>query len=313
MPQRIEAERIVSGLLAYRTNDLVDRDGRALGEVSSPRYDAQRTELVACPYPDGRRGQPMNLSALRQLAAPWPALLSTVRSLVGAEPTVHRVWWASLAGTAAPLLVDGPVPVGLSALYKASLGLSQVTSSLLLADDGVADVPFAELGDDASFFAFLDAGNWLVGQQQVCAGAAPQIREVARALAGGPPLRGPILAPLDAPSTGEIVDLAATLVGLQAACVCAVRAAVRRGAGEGLAGTPVEAWLGRTPPWLRALAAVPNRPPEQVRRLYPTGAIPDVVARFLEEGPASAGVLVERFDAAIRTLLDQPERADFGI
>jgi hypothetical protein len=308
-----DVARIVSGLLDYRTNDLVDGDGRALGEVSSPRYDPARTELVACPYADARRGQPMNLSALRQLAAPWPALPSTVRALAGPAPTVHRTWWVSLAGTVAPLLVDGPVPVGLSALYKTSLGLSQVTASLLLAEDGVADAPFAELGDDAAFFAFLDDGRWLVGQQQVCAGTAPQIREIARALAGGPPLGGPILAPLDTPSIAALVDLAAAVVGLQAACIGAVYAAVRRGADDGLSGTPAEAWLARTPPWLRAWAAVPNRPPDQVRRLYPTGGTPDVVERFLAGGPATAGVLAERFDVAIRALCAQPDRAAPGI
>ena len=42
-----------------------------------------------------------------------------------------------------------PIPVALAALYKTSLGLSQVTAALLLADDGVADAPLAELGDGA--------------------------------------------------------------------------------------------------------------------------------------------------------------------
>ena len=51
-------------------------DGRALGEISSLRYDPDRTEVVACPYADGRRGLPMNLSALRQLTGHWPAILA---------------------------------------------------------------------------------------------------------------------------------------------------------------------------------------------------------------------------------------------
>lgn len=302
--------RIVAGLLGYETNDRLDGDGRPLGEISSPLYDPQRTEVVACPYADGRRGRPMNLSALRQLAEPWPAILATVRHLAGPAPTVHRVWWTSLAGTAAPLLVDGPVPVAISALYKAALGLSQVTSSLLLAADGVADTPFAALGDERAFFAFLDEGQWLHGQQQVCAGSAPQIREMAAALAGGPPLAGAILAPFADPG---FADLAAEVVGVQAVYVASVTRAVRRGDGRGLQGTPAEAWMGRVPPWLRALASVPDRPPEHVRRWYPAGATPASVERFLAGGPASAGALAERFEDAIRTLAEaQTARAAFG-
>lgn len=294
-----DVARIVDGLLGHHTNDLRDVDGRALGEVSSPHYDPDRTELVACPYADGRRGKPMNLSALRQLTVPWPALLATVRHLAGPRPTVHRAWWVSVAAITAPLLVDEPVPVGLSALYKTALGLSQVTSSLLLADDGVADAPFAALGDPQAFFAFLDQGRWLHGQLQVCAGSAPQIEQMADALAGGPPLAGEVLAPFTDP---WFADLAAAVVGLQAAYVAAVYQAVRRGDGAGLAGTPAERWLERVPPWLRALLAVPNRPPEHVRRFYPEGCTPAPIERFLAAGPASAGALAVRFADAVAGL-----------
>ena len=91
---------------------------------------------------------------------------------------------------------------------------------------------------------------------------------------------------------------------LQAAYLAAVYQAVRAGRADGLAGTPGEQWLSRVPPWLRAVLAVPNRPPEHARRLFPSGAAPRSVERFLDAGPGSAGELAARFSAAIASAGD---------
>ena len=237
----------------------------------------------------------MNLTALRQLTAAWPALLGTVQALAGPDPTVHRAWRAAVACTSAPLLRPGPVPVAVGGLYKTALGLTQATTALLLADDGVADTPLAQLGGPDAFFAWLDDGGWLLGQVQVCAGSAPMIASMFRALCGeGAP--GPGL-DLDPPALW--VDAACATVGLQVAYLAAAYGAVRRGQDAGIADTPAGTWLRAPPPWLRAVLAVPNRPPEHARRLFPAGRVPDVVTGFLDAGPADARTLHARFERSL--------------
>lgn len=294
---------LVAGLVDGAAAELVDVDGRPLGEVSSAAYDPSATEIAACPYADRRRGEPMNLTALAQLSGCWRALLGTVAALAGPSPTVHRAWWVATTCVAAPLVAPRPVPVELAALYKTALGLSQATAALLLAEGGVADVPLVALGDDDAFFTFLDDGEWLFGQVQVCAGSGPQIRQMFGALAGlGAPVGpvGPAFAAL--PGGAEIGAIGVEVIGLQAAYLTAARRAVRAGRADGLAGTPAERWLHAPPPWLRALAAVPNRPVEQVLRLFPTAGAPPVVARFVAEvaeGPdRDAGALARAFASA---------------
>lgn len=251
---------LVEGLRTYRANRLVDADGRPLGEVSSPRWDPDRTEVVACPYPDRRAGRPMNRTALRQVSPVWPELLATFRALAGPSPTVHRAWRAALVGLSAPLLVPEPVPVVLSALYKTSLGLSQVTTDLLLAEDGVADAPFASLGDGEAFFDALDRGGWLLGQVQVCAGTRAMFVQLGEALAGAPGEARLTPALPDDPE--RIADVAALALADHALDAL------------GAPGSPL-------PPWLRALVAVPDRPLAHVRRLFPTGATPPAIERRL--------------------------------
>lgn len=310
-----ERAALVDGLVDGAAAELVDVDGRPLGEVSSAAYDPATTEIAACPYADRRRGEPMNLTALAQLSGCWRALLGTVAALAGPSPTVHRAWWVATTCIAAPLVGPRPVPVELAALYKTALGLSQATAALLLADDGVADVPLVALGDEDAFFAFLDDGEWLFGQVQVCAGSGPQIRQMYAALAGlGAPVGGvgPAFAAL--PGGPEIGAVGVEVVGLQAAYLTATRRAVRAGRAEGLDGSPAERWLQTPPPWLRALVAVPNRPIAHVLRLFPAGGAPPRVARFLtdvaERPERDAGDLGRAFAEAVAALAVRgPERA----
>ncbi|MCB9683682.1 MAG: hypothetical protein H6735_01415 [Alphaproteobacteria bacterium] len=182
--------RAVAAMLTRRqVPDLADEDGRPVGEVAATWYRDVVTDTVRCPYRDARHGGVMNRSALRQMGGVWPALLATFRALGGPEPRVIDAFRAALVGISAPAAAhvahpERPIPNGLAALYKTSLGLSQVTAALLLADDGVADAPLSELGDGVAFFRFLDDGRWLLGEEQVCAGSEAMIVEAWEGLLG---------------------------------------------------------------------------------------------------------------------------------
>lgn len=295
---------IIDGVLDYAAVDLLDVDGRPCGEIASRRYPDVATEVIACPYADARRGTPMNLSALRQLTAVWPALVASVRAQAGPNATVSRAFRTVIAGTTGPLAFraqhgDEPIPRALAALFKVGLGFSQVLSTLLLADDGVADAPLAELGDSDAFFAWLDRDRWLLGQVQACGGSAPMIAEMFDALCGR--AGDAVLAP-EVAAIGEAhVDPAVAAIGVQVAYLAALSRVVRGGGSiEGARGAP---WLDRPPaPWLRAVASVPNRPPEHARRLFALGALPAPVARMLAAADHGHAAIEVAFQAEIAAL-----------
>jgi len=284
------------------SRDLIDVDGRPIGELASRRYDAIETEVVSCPYHDARRGLPMNRTALRQLSSCWDDVLAAAAWLSGPDATVHRAWWAAVAGITAPRIHHeaeaGPVPRVLSALYKGCLGFSQVLTALLLTDDGVADAPLRSLGDADAFFALLDDGRWLVGQVQACAGPAPMIGQLLTAL--GPstaPAAPAALAALGDPRPWT--DAAATWIGLDVAFLGAARVALRRDGGPADALTR---YLDVDQPWLRGVLQSPDRRAEHATRLFPTGEVPAPVAAFLDTGPAPVEALAERLARARQAL-----------
>jgi hypothetical protein len=281
---------IGGAFVTFAASSLLDEDGRPVAEVGSPLYEGVATEIVACPYHDARRGLPMNRSALRQLGAAWPSVVATARALAGPSPTVHAAWCAAVVGLAAPVVWHhqrggAPVPRALSASFKTSLGMSQVLTALLLSDAAMAGAPLGSLGSRDDFLAVLDQGRWLVGQDQVCAGAPGQIGELFDALCGfegdaalDPALR--LLAPL-APWRDEAALAIARSVGW-----LATLAARQRGGARAPGGARGAAWLaGDVPPWLRAVLAVPNRPPEHALRLYPAGEAPAALVAFLASVP----------------------------
>lgn len=276
---------VVQGLLDFGVTALVDEDGRPVAEVASPAFSSVHTDLVTCPYADVRAGGLMNRSALWQMTATWPDLLASLSALAGPEPTVSRAWSAAVTGIALPLVSQEPVPRLTAALFKASLGLSQVFSALLLTDDGVADAPLSALGDAAAFFDALDQGRWLVGAQQVCAGSRPMIEQAFDALGG----RGVDRAcPTEiANAIGRVGALPPTVVGLHVAHLASLQRLHRLGQGA-----PAEAHH----PWLRAVFAIPDRPPEHARRLFPAGGAPAALERYLAlpvaDRPAAFPVLL---------------------
>lgn len=271
------------GLVRSEASDRLDEDERPLGEVSSLRYEEARTEVIPCPYADRRRGLPMNRSALRQISLVWPDVLATFRALARERPTLGQIWRLSLVGITAPLAAPDPVPRGLSALYKTSLGLSQVSTTLLLGADDLAELPFSELGDRDDLFAALDSNGWLLGQLQVCAGSRSMFDQMHEALLG----RGSGGEALPIPEPDALADLASRAVAAHALWLLRADALRARGA---------QISLPKLPPWLRAVHAEP-RAPEQVRRYFPGGALPEEIeamARATAETPRELDALFLR-------------------
>lgn len=267
------------------TSDLLDEDGRPVGEIGSRRYDPEATELVQCPYADARQGNPMNHTALRQLSTVWPEVLRAAGALAGPTPTAHGAWRACIAGTRAPALhhhrYGTPVPRLLSALYKSSLGFSQVLTALLLSEPGLADVPLASLGTPDAFFALLDRERWLVGADQVCAGPRPMIEQMFEALATGgtasTALEG--LAPL-----APWIDQRTEWIGVQVAFIGAVQDLART---RQLPHRAWRKWVQPGLPCLRSVLARPGRSARHATRLFPSGGSPARVLAFLDQAPST--------------------------
>jgi hypothetical protein len=277
--------------------DLIDADGRPIGELASRVYDRIETEVVACPYRDVRRGLPMNHTALRQLSSCWDEVLAATSALAGAGATVHRAWWATIAGTTAPRIhaerFGTPIPRTLSALYKGSLGFSQVLTAMLMSTDGLADEPLTSLGAPEEFLALLDDGRWLVGQVQVCAGPGPMIAQMVEALGGSDPETPPPCL-TDLGEATAWAGPAVTWVGLQAAFLGAAGTWLREHGGDP---GDVNRYLDPTQPWLRGVVQAPDRRPEHARRLFESGGVPDAVEAFLAAGTAPCAELRERLES----------------
>ena len=289
---------VARAIVQFEARTLVDEDGRPVAEIASPLYADTPTEIVACPYADRRRGQPMNRSALRQLTGVWPEVLAGFSAIAGPAPTVHRAWVAAITGIAAPLVAPAPISRAVSSMFKASLGFSQVFSSMLLSDPDVADTPLTALGDADGFFQALDAGGWLIGAEQVCAGSAQMFHQAFETWTGRTPIVG---------DPSRFIALAAQLgpTPVEAVALHVAWLAARQRAARGGRGTAPSTDVA---PWLRAVFATPDRPPEHARRLFPVGETPAVVERLL----GLTGASPEALDAAFADGLAEAERRRRG-
>lgn len=243
-----------------------DGDGRCLLEQAAPGYQAGLNS--ACPYSDSRLGASMNSEALEQVQRHWGAVCRQVHQLTPARATLQQAFQVSLELVSPPLLRDcDPVPVSEAVTYKACIGFCQVFCWLVMADDAAGHQPLSEFGEASSFFAWLDAGGWLRGSQQVCAGSNDQISALYRLFCHG---------------SGTSLKLSPVLqaVALQAALLLATREAMGRG--EALQGSWSHRMLtqGRAP-WLYAVTARPQAQPEWARRLLPAGHTSGVLESFL--------------------------------
>jgi hypothetical protein len=280
--------RLLEGIFEFQARDLIDVDGRPCGEQASRHFDTVNTQLIACPHPGARHGKPMNLSALQPLTQVWREVVGTVSALVGPGGThgvtVHGAYQAAIACTAAPLIFqiqhpDQAIPRTLSALFKAALGFSQTLSFLLLADDGVADAPLSELGDEAQFAAYLENQQWLVGQSQVCAGSPAMIGQLFAAFCGQSP--GGELAP-EFPSGRVWIDAVVALIGLQMTYLLMLN--TRAAQGQSVQGASHANWQTQPhAPWLRTVAMQPGRTPAHAKRLFPSGCVTEPVMQMIAD------------------------------
>ncbi len=274
-------------LLDHPAPRLLDEDGRPVAEVGSEVEGTVPTVHVACPYADRRRGMPMNRSALRQLGAVWPEVLARLSAYAGPPPvTVHAALGAVLAGTSTVVRwwcdhPDLPVPRGLAATYKTSLGLSQVLAASCLLEPDLGPAPLRSLGDADAFFSFLDDGGWLLGQVEACAGPRGAIGEAFDALcAGGGPT------PPWAPDVRWGIGLlgASLLAAPTADPASAPRLARLLGP--------------KGPSWTRALFGAPGRSPAHVARWFaPDDPVRSAVESFAGEVRGRSSAEVERFVA----------------
>lgn len=204
--------------------DLADEDGRPLTEGVG--------EERACPYPDARRGWPMNVEALAQVRRHWGFITAQISATSG--PRLTEAFQASLKAIYAPFAGPRPVPAPVSALYKACAGFSQVFCFLLLEGE-----PRPE-----PLFPWLDAEGWLLGTHQACAGPRAMVEELAACFREGP---------------GGSPGPELTEVALQTALAIATyRAPVRGGLGLRL----LEECRA---PWMHAVTLKPRRDPALAR------------------------------------------------
>ena len=247
---------------------LRDDEGRPLTEMAD-RLDVD--EEVACPYSGPRRGLPMNRAALAQVGRYWPRLLREVRVRMPREGRLQQAFQMCLECVCAPLLCSGAVPAYVAVRYKACVGFCQVFAWLLLEQ---GDQRLEEMGSGAEFLAWMEAGEWLRGSRQVCAGSGHQIATLFEAFCqgeGGALGRSPVL----------------EVVGLQAALALRTY--------ERLVDEPADRSLGcrllaeGRAPWLFAATSRPGGSADLALRFFAGEKAGPGVTRFLASGPLVHG------------------------
>jgi hypothetical protein len=182
-----------------------DAEGRPLREEASP-LDVRAgvvMETRACTYPGSRRANPlpMNVSALKQLKAHWPAVTIALAHMreryVRPDEAIDLVWlWRfSTFVESVPLfaffradgrVLDGALPVPLAGAFKVVLGVTAALWEL-----GAARVFLTPsddlLLDEERFYNFIEESGALVGKHQACAGPEAMIREMLSVLLNAVP------------------------------------------------------------------------------------------------------------------------------
>ncbi len=289
---------MIEDWLGYGFRDWLDADGRPLGEIGSALYPSA-TPTGPCPYAGVRKGNPMNLVALKQVRAHWDTNLATLTSLRGT--TVADALRAVTIAVSAPLAIGvRPVPVVVAAVHKANLGYQQTLVSLLLDSPGLAGARANELPRGDVLLAALEEGHWLQGTVQACAGAPADIALAWDVITGREERSG---RPLEIPETA--ID---SWIGIEIALVLRTAELIHRGvrpAGYGAADPPVEQWpfgarlwKGQRGPWLIGATARAGRSPESARQLY--AKAPAALEAFLSAACETHEELEAAFWVAVR-------------
>ena len=188
-----------------------DVEGRPLRESRTPAADLRPDDIEykTCPYSGTRQGQPMNVSALRQVSAHWDDILDAlafVRAeyvrLRGAEALdVMDVWRVSQLGSALPwwyVLGKGePSPAYAAALAKATQG-SGLWAQRVIVDALATRTPPPPLTAQ-TIVELAEANGTLLAEAEVCSGSERMLARFFDAmLAGAPAMTSPALASLAA-------------------------------------------------------------------------------------------------------------------
>jgi hypothetical protein len=258
---------VIDDWLGYRFRDWLDTEGRPLGEIGSAHYPAS-TATAPCPYAGVRKGNPMNLPALKQVRAHWDTNLATLTALRG--ETVADALRAVTTAVSAPLAFGvTPVPVVVAAVHKANLGYQQTLVSLLLDSPGLAGSAASDLPRGEVLLEALEQGHWLQGTVQACAGAPTDIAMAWDVITGR----------VERPGLGLAIPRTTIpeLLGLEIALVLRTAELLHRGVrGSGLG---MRLWEGQRGPWLIGATTRP-RAAESARQLY--ADVPSALDAFLD-------------------------------
>jgi len=276
---------VIEDWLGYRFRDWLDADGRPLGEIGSAHYPAS-TATSPCPYAGVRKGNPMNLPALKQVRAHWETNLATLTSLRAS--TVADALRAVTIAVSAPLAFGvRPVPVVVAAVHKANLGYQQTLVSLLLDSPGLAASRADALPRGDVLLEALEQGHWLQGTVQACAGAPADIALAWDVITGR------------ADRTGSALEIPRTaipeLLGLEIALVLRTAELLHRGVRGGSA-LGLRLWEGQRGPWLIGATARP-RTADSARQLY--AEVPPALDAFLSTKCGTHEALEAAFQSAL--------------
>jgi hypothetical protein len=235
----------------------------------------------------------MNVGALKQVRAHWETNLATLQALRG--ETVADALRAVTIAVSGPLAFGPPVPVVVAAVHKANLGYQQTLVSLLLDSPELAATPARALPDGATLLAALEAGHWLQGTVQACAGAPADIALAWDVITGRADRPGAAL---------EIADVGVVgWLGLEIALVLRTAELLYRGvrpSGD-VESWPLGArlWEGQRGPWLIGATARAGRAAESTRQLY--AHVPPALDAFLSTTCETHDELEAAFRSALLT------------
>lgn len=181
-----------------------DAEGRLIREGRTPPQFVQPGEIEykACPYSGARLGQPMNVSALRQMSAHWDdilAALAVVRvayaeqrgAAMPAAPALLDLWRVGQLGSALPwfylLRGDGETraPVYAAALAKVTLGVGLWAQRLLVDQLSGAWTPIPLTPQ--AIYASTESNGTLLGETEVCSGPEKLMLRFFEVLVAGTP------------------------------------------------------------------------------------------------------------------------------